>query len=179
MSLGNVVNNYLNQVSAFTKPISDGVMQFGNNSYSYTNGDLTKPVGNTYRGLFSDWINAGNIAKEDWLRAEQSNMLEREYNAAEAQKNRDFQERMSRNAYTYAVEDMKRAGINPILQYANHSMSLPQGSNAYSSNSQSNYRGKTANTAEYLSFLTSLASIGAGLYSSGAFSKKPSFGFGK
>lgn len=37
------------------------------------------------------------------------------FSAAEAQKNRDWQEYMSSSAFSRAVEDMKRAGINPIL----------------------------------------------------------------
>lgn len=35
--------------------------------------------------------------------------------AKEAKKNREFQERMYRNRYLYAMEDLERAGLNPIL----------------------------------------------------------------
>lgn len=35
--------------------------------------------------------------------------------AREAQRNRDFQERMFRNRHTIATDDLKRAGLNPIL----------------------------------------------------------------
>ena len=83
----------------------------------FVNGNLPiysqSPVGNTYRGLFSDWFNAGNIADEDFRRAEQqannaflrdlyaadfSNKFAadeaekaRRFNSREAEKNRAFQ----------------------------------------------------------------------------------------
>jgi hypothetical protein len=52
------------------------------------------------------------------------------FNSAEALKDREFQERMSSTAYQRAVEDMKKAGINPILAYANGGASTPGGAGA-------------------------------------------------
>ena len=52
------------------------------------------------------------------------------YNSAEALANREFQERMSNTAYQRTVEDMKKAGINPILAFANGGASTPGGSSA-------------------------------------------------
>lgn len=47
------------------------------------------------------------------------------YNSAEAQKARDWSEKMSNTAYQRTVKDMRAAGINPILAYAQGGASTP------------------------------------------------------
>lgn len=51
------------------------------------------------------------------------------FNAKEAAKNIEFQERMSRNAHQYAAEDMEKAGLNRILALGNQA-STPSGDSA-------------------------------------------------
>lgn len=58
------------------------------------------------------------------------NSVAMNYNSAEALANREWQEHMSNTAYQRAVKDMREAGLNPILAFANGGASTPGGSAA-------------------------------------------------
>lgn len=89
-----------------------------------------------------NWSNEGKSASKnagidilDYLGIG-TNRRQQEFNAQEAQKQRDWEEQMSNTAYTRAVEDMKNAGLNPAMMYASGGAGMsttPSGASANSS----------------------------------------------
>lgn len=62
-----------------------------------------------------------NAANVDLAREQMS------WSASQAQREMDFQERMSGSSYQRATEDMRKAGINPMLAVTNGGASTPAG----------------------------------------------------
>jgi len=60
---------------------------------------------------------------------QQANEAEMAFNAAEAQKGRDFEERMYKNRYQYTRADLEAAGYNPIMALGGPT-NIPSGATA-------------------------------------------------
>lgn len=135
------------------------------------------PVGDTLRtrmgfqgadrSIVGQLLNPSSIAREDFMRDLQKMQYTNEFNAREAEKNRQWQEELSNSAYQRAVADMKKAGINPILGLgmANQA-NTPTGGVASGSTSSS--RGYTSQDDGLLGLLGTIASVVAGVYTNGA-----------
>ena len=90
----------------------------------------------------------------------------RRFNAQQAQLNREFQERMSNTAYQRAVQDLMKAGLNPILAFNHNGASTPTGSTA-SSNAASMSTGGGVNLRDFIYLLSVLTGSTKGLTGAG------------
>lgn len=94
--------------------------------------------------------------------AEQA-QINRDFNSSEAQKQRDFEERMSNTSYQRAIDDMQKAGINPILAFQHGGASTPSGS-AASGSAASGSRKGSYSFSDGRDKLLGIAKIVAGAY---------------
>jgi hypothetical protein len=107
-------------------------------------------------GLFDGLIGAGISAVGSLLGQSSANNANsalmnqsNAFNAAQTQQQMDFQERMRKTQYQTAVEDLKAAGLNPMLAYTQGGSGTPSGASASSVSppKMENILGNAANSA--------------------------------
>lgn len=146
MHLGNGSSGWSNQTSS-----SNGWELGGSNSAS-SSYDWSNAYGyGTSEGFGEGWENSWSDAysenygrtfgreasAQDILNAREANAVQRDmwsdqaaYNAQQAALDRQFQAYMSNTSYQRAVQDLRAAGLNPILAVGNMGASTPQGATA-------------------------------------------------
>lgn len=134
--------NQANQTSAgnaYTANMTNMFMQAQNQGYNSAEAAASRQFNSDQAGITRDWQQgqreqAQQFTADETQRARNFNQMMAEgtnqFNAAEAQKNRDYQTQMSGSAYQRAIEDMKKAGLNPMLAYSQGGASTPSGSSA-------------------------------------------------
>lgn len=92
-------------------------------------------------GFFSGLRNlvTGDI---DYARERELQDISNAFSAFEAQKSRDFSERMSSSAYQRAMNDMKAAGLNPALAISQGGASTPSSASASASSAHAGKSGQ-------------------------------------
>lgn len=85
------------------------------------NGAITSGIiqgGTALVGAGGSWIGGRKRQRREMQYQRELQQKQFAYNAAEAQKARDFEESMSNSAYQRSVADMKQAGLNPMIMYS-------------------------------------------------------------
>lgn len=121
-----------------------------------------KKIGNAFTAFFdkvggaskNTAVNNLTSGDLDYQRAIEQAEAHRQFSASEAQKLRDWQEKMSNTAYSRAVKDLQSVGINPYAIGGFNAASTPSG--AYGQSSVAGGYGNVMSTGA--SALSSIAS---------------------
>lgn len=146
-TLGGIANAQNSQSTSFGDSVSNSWGLSSSKSYdnmdawsladAWSTGDSQSTSQSSEYGQSRTYGREASAA--DIERAAEANQVQRDlwqeqadYNAKQAQIDREFQERMSNTAYQRAVADLISAGLNPILAVGNMGASTPVGAMATS-----------------------------------------------
>lgn len=142
-------------------PFIDAIAQRGRSSAASNNSNDVDLPADFLQSLLTTEVE--QLDKNMKYNAEQARIT-REFNAAEAQKLREWQERLSNTSYQRAMRDMMQAGLNPILAFQQGGATVPSGSSASANNASMSTKGGTSigELAQLLSVMFKLLpSLGA------------------
>lgn len=108
--LGNILNVGVNPTQSYS---SGGSSNSYINSAQSSNYSTAQGSSQTYGSEATQA--AAQAARIAFERQKELMQMEMEYNSREAQKARDWEENMANTVYTRSAENMKAAGINPVL----------------------------------------------------------------
>lgn len=140
--------------------------QIGSNAAKWIQGQQanSQNVLNSFKNYFlgqSD-LDAQVAGQKELLEAEQK------YNSAEAQLNRDWQEKMSNSAIQRQVADLKAAGLNPWLALQNGMSGASVGSGAMATSSAGSAGQRTPKWSQLINAANQLIGQGRSFASSEA-----------